>query len=143
MSSRSTARTGGSAPPQTLADSAVFFAAVESFVRAHANIDASHPINTALAALGACNSLQTMFVVPLKERIFNLESVLQWALFLMVASSQESSPFPPKSFSVQAAMEITAQLYDLGIDEMVWTHFEAPDDEDEDDGEEDEVDEAG
>lgn len=130
-----------------IADRVELFHAIDGFVRGNCNFESSIPVNIAIEDIGKCGSLQAAFMIPLQRQLFNMEAALRWALFLVVApegaEKEGDEPFD-EEFSSQDALLLIAQVYDIGVQEMVWDHFE-PDDEDEDEDEdgEDGEDDAG
>lgn len=111
----------------------VLFDAIANFVRSNCNFESSIPINAALDEMFVCNDLQTMFAIPLQHKLFNMESSLKWVLFLSISNeravSEGDKPFT--EFSSQAALMLISQVYDISIQENIWTHFENSDDEEE------------
>lgn len=116
------------------------FHAIDGFIRANCNFESSIPINAAIDEIGESVTLQDVFTAPLQRQLFNMDSALRWVLFLTVApervEKEGDTPFAPGSFSSQEALTLVSQIYDIGVQETVWEHFESEDeDEDEDDGE--------
>jgi hypothetical protein len=124
------------------------FHAIDGFIRANCNFESSVPVNAAITEIGTSESLQDAFMIPLQRQLFNLDAALRWVLFLTIAperaEKEGDAPFAPGSFSCQEALALVSQVYDIGVQESIWEHFEDDDDEDdEDDEEEDEEDDSG
>lgn len=104
------------------------FGAVDGFIRSNCNFESSVPVNAAIDAIGSATSLQDVFAAPLQRQLFNMDSSLRWALFLTVAperaENEGDAPFAPESFSSQEALTLVSQVYDIGVQESVWEHFE-------------------
>jgi len=124
------------------------FHAIDGFIRANCNFESSVPVNAAITEIGTSESLQDAFMIPLQRQLFNLDAALRWVLFLTIAperaEKEGDAPFAPGSFSCQEALALVSQVYDIGVQESIWEHFEEDDDdEDDDDEEEDEEDDSG
>lgn len=126
---------------------AALYDAVESFVRVNCHVESSILINAALADLGLCRDLNELFSTPIRRQLFSMSVAQNWVLFLRNAparAAQEDggAPFSDASpFDTVEAMTLLESVYDIGVQEAVWDHFEE-DDEDED-GDEDEGEDAG
>ncbi len=112
--------------------------AVEKFIRANCNIESSVPIAATMDDIAQARTLQDVFMAPIQHQLFGMDAALRWVLFLSVASEEDENGNLPygKRFSCRTAMSTVAQVYDIGVQDAVWEHFE--DDEDEDDEDEDE-----
>lgn len=123
------------------------FHAIDGFIRANCNFESSVPVNAAITEIGTSESLQDAFMIPLQRQLFNLDAALRWVLFLTIAperaEKEGDAPFAPGSFSCQEALTLVSQVYDIGVQESIWEHFEEDDDEEDDDEEEDEEDDSG
>jgi hypothetical protein len=123
------------------------FHAIDGFIRANCNFESSVPVNAAITEIGTSESLQDAFMIPLQRQLFNLDAALRWVLFLTIAperaEKEGDSPFAPGSFSCQDALTLVSQVYDIGVQESIWEHFEDDDEDDEDDEEEDEEGDSG
>lgn len=122
-----------------LADHAILNRAVESFIRDHCCFESMVAINEAIDDIGKCVDVQSAFAVPLRHKLFSMDAALRWVLFLAMAPDRAvqegDSPFSNDTeFSTQTALDLVATVYDLGVQETVWDHFE-PDEEGEDDEE--------
>ena len=131
-------------PPNALATPDAYeslFHAIDGFIRANCNFESSVPVNAAITEIGTSASLQDAFMIPLQRQLFNLDSALRWVLFLTIAperaEKEGDAPFAPGSFSCQEALALVSQVYDIGVQESVWEHFEDDDDEDDDEDDED------
>ncbi|MFA6166483.1 MAG: hypothetical protein WC700_07710 [Gemmatimonadaceae bacterium] len=115
-------------------------AAVESFVQSNTNFESSTMLKPVVDDLKACTDLNQLFILPLRQRIFSFSSALVWVVFLKnmpCAVEDEAPPFSAAvEFSADKALETIASVYDLGMQEAVWDHFEDSDDEDSDDEDE-------
>jgi hypothetical protein len=125
----------------SLASHEALFRAVEGFVNANRNFESTILVETAIDDIGKSTTLQGAFMVPLQRQLFNMDSALRWILFLTVAperaEKEGDAPFAPGSFSSQEALGLVTQVYDLGVQETVWEHFDDDDDEDDEDDDED------
>ena len=123
----------------------VLFGAVEGFLSANCNFESSVPVKAALEELGKSTTLEEAFMTPLQRQLFGMDSALRWVLFLTVApgraEKEGDAAFAAGNFSPQGALTLVSQVYDIGVQEAVWDHFEG--DEDEDDDEDDEDSEGG
>jgi hypothetical protein len=112
------------------------FHAIDGFIRANCNFESSVPVNAAIDDIGKSTSLQEAFTTPLQRQLFNMDSALRWVLFLAVAperaEKEGDAPFAPGSFSSQEALALVSQVYDIGVQETVWEHFEPEEDEEDD-----------
>jgi len=134
----------GGAPPAhlggggaALGDHVLLSCAVESFVRDNNNFESSLALNAALDDMNTSSDLQTLFEVPLRHKLFAMEGALRWVLFLRVAPERAvkegDAPFSAEiEFSPGGALDLIAQVYDVGLQEAAWDHFEPDSDEDED-----------
>lgn len=116
-----------------LAAHEALFHAIDGFIRANCNFESSVPVNAAIDEIGKSATLQGAFTTPLQHQLFNMDSALRWVLFLAVAperaEKEGDAPFAPGSFSSQDALTLISQVYDIGVQETVWEHFE-PEEED-------------
>jgi hypothetical protein len=120
----------------------VLYYAVEGFIRGNSNFESSGPVNDLVDEIGKCCRFEEVFAMPIQHKIFTMEVALRWALFLGTAPARAieegDSPFSPnKGFDANEAIYLIASVYDVGLQEAVWEHFEDEDDDDEDDDEED------
>jgi len=130
----------------TLAAHPILSRAIEEFVRENANFESSLAINGAIDELNQSFDLQTVFATPLSHKLFPMDAALRWVLFLTLAPGRavqegdtEFSAEVPR-FLPEDALNLLAGVYDVGVQEAVWNHFDAALD-DEGDDEEDEEDE--
>jgi hypothetical protein len=123
-------------PPQELVSHEALFHAIEGFVRSNCNFESSVPIEAALDEIGQSITLQDTFTIPLQRQLFNMDSALRWVLFLTIAPDRAEKEgdalFAPGSFSSQEALALISQVYDIGVQDAVWEHFEEDDEDDED-----------
>jgi hypothetical protein len=139
-------KTKKSAAHGSLADCPAFHAAIEEFVRANNHFDSSYPVNAALEEMAKCHSFAEVFALPLQHKLFTMEVALHWALFLKLAPDRAAEEGDTSTlagnFSADDAFDKIASIYDIGVQNAVWEHFEADDDDDEDaeDDEEDDDD---
>jgi hypothetical protein len=118
------------AGPICLKDCEGFLPAVESFVRANSAFESSLPVDSAVADLMPCTTLDQVFEAPLRRQLFTIDAALRWVLFLSLAApsgeddegadARFSADTP---FSALAALRLIGEVYDLGADEIVWSHF--------------------
>lgn len=126
-------RTASRAAP-TLESQVPLLAAVDSFIRSNANFESSVPINTALDEMKACTSVQQLFTIPLRHQLISMDAALHWALFLeatcgaQVAQARSGAAW--SNFAVKDALALLCEVYDTGVQEAIWDHFEVADDED-------------
>jgi hypothetical protein len=136
-----TAPREASTGPLRLADRPAFFNAIDNFVRANTNFESSVPLNAAIDELENATRLQDIFQQPLQRQLFSFEAALRWALFMAVAPDhavKEGDPEFTDSFSVQDAMVLITQVYDIAVQDHVWEHFEDDEEDESDEGDEDE-----
>jgi len=117
--------------------------AAGEFVRANSSFESSVLINSAIDALGTTTDLNSAFLVPLQYRLFTMDAALHWALFLANAPDRAvregDAPFSLDApFDANGALSGIASVYDVGVQMVVWEHFEC-DSEDEDGSENDEA----
>jgi len=143
-SSKSKSKSGGSsgaaAPATPLRDHEELTLAIESFLRENTNFESSIPVNGALDAIAPLTTLQEVFTLPLQRQLLGLEGALKWALFLSLAGARAvdagDAPYSAAApFSAAAALTLIAQVYDLGVSEVVDAHFEDSDYESESESE--------
>jgi len=129
-----------------LATHEMLFHAIEGFIRSNSNFESSVPVNAAIDEIGKSMSLQEAFTIPLQRQLFNLDSALRWILFLTIAperaEKEGDASFAPGSFSSQDSLTLISQVYDIGVQDAVWEHFEDEDEDEDDDDEDEEADEA-
>lgn len=110
------------------------FRAIEGFFRSNCNFESSVPVNAAIDVVGNATSLQDVFASPLQRQLFGMDAALRWVLFLTVAPERAETdgdaPFASGSFSSQEALTLVSQVYDIGLQESVWEHFEEEAEED-------------
>jgi hypothetical protein len=124
-------------PESKLEGSPILFQAIESFVRENTIIESSIPIEAAIGELAQCVDMMSVFTVPLQRGLFGMDSALRWLLFLTVApvkavsESYDDPPFSSETpLSVQTALTLLTQVYDLGVQEAALDHFEEDESED-------------
>ena len=129
-----------SAAPQvpvliTLEAQSILLVGVESFIRSNANFESSVPINTALEEMKACTNVQQLFTIPLRHQLISMDAALHWALFLEVICGSQNSEVQSRTgtawtnFAVKDALALMCEVYDVGVQEAVWDHFEAVEDD--------------
>lgn len=118
--------------------------AIESFLRENTNFESSVPVNSAVDAMAALTDIQEVFMLPLQRQLLNMDGALRWALFLALAPARAEEcgdrPFSAAPFSADAAMALISSVYDLGVGDAVYAHFEEESD-DESDASEKQIDE--
>ena len=122
----------------TLKDRPNLFNAIDSFIRANTNFESSVPVNAVIDDMDKCTRLQEIFQSPLQRQLFNMDAALRWALFMRCAPKralEEGDPAYTDRFDVEAAIDLIAQVYDIGVQEHVWEHFEIDSDDDEEEEE--------
>jgi hypothetical protein len=109
------------------------FAAIEGFVGSNGTFESSAATETVLAEIGDCRGLDEAFEVPIAHKLFAMDAALRWALFLGAAPAraEKKGDAAPPPFSYEAAMRLIGRVYDLGMDDAVWVHFEDEEEEDE------------
>jgi hypothetical protein len=132
-----------SAPTGALVEHEALYHAAEGFIRENSNFESSTAINTAIEELAQTTTLMDLFQLPLQHKLFNLDAALRWALFLSVAPARAveegDAPFSKNAFNADVALALVAGVYDIGIQEVAWVHFEAEDDDEEGEDDEEEV----
>ena len=124
-----------------LGDCAQLARAIKAFVEETTDLESSVPIADAVKTLNLCTKMNDVFLVPLRRQLFGLNDALTWAFFLSHAGAHAVSKGDPEfsagaPFSVLAAHAAAAEVYDLGMQGAVWSHFESDDEEDEEEDEE-------
>ncbi len=106
-------------------------AAIESFVRSNCNFESSVPVTAALTELGQCVTLQQAFAVPLARQLFAMDAALRWVFFLSTAPQRavEEGDESAGPFMADEALSLIASVYDVGADDVVYSHFDDSDDE--------------
>lgn len=120
-----------------LNEHAELFHAIENFIRANSNFESSIPVNTTIEMLGDCTTLQDVFTLVLRRQLLNMDGALRWAFFLSLAPARAENdgdrPFSGASpFSVSSAFSLVASVYDIGVSEAIYDHFEYETDSDSD-----------
>jgi hypothetical protein len=131
MSSAAAARNPAAAP--TLADCPRLFHAADGFIRGNTNFESSIAINMVVDEAATCTGYSELFQTPLRHKLFTVDAALRWALFLSVSGARAieegDAPFAPTApFNVAAALTLIGQIYDVGLQEIAWDHFEADED---------------
>jgi hypothetical protein len=125
----------GKVPAPELVTCVSLFRAIDGFVRTNANFESSIPVNLALEEIGKSVSLQEAFAIPLQRQLFNMDSALRWVLFMTVApersESEGDAPFSDGGFSSREGLVLIKQIYDIGVQDAVWEHFEDETDDEE------------
>lgn len=122
--------------------------AIDSFIRSNSNFESSLVINAAIDEIEQCDSLQSVFSVPLQHKLLTLDSALKWAFFLTIIipnlitvpedgeeDDEETTEFNTKLtefdiFSSNDALKLIASVYDLGVQETVLCHIDDGSDSD-------------
>jgi hypothetical protein len=127
-------------PRGGLAEQEALFRAISSYVRSNTNFESSIPTDAAIEEIGNCLTLGEAFRIPLQRQIFSMDSALRWVLFLGAAPTRAEEegdqPLTGKAFSPAEALDLITQVYDLGMQEAVWDHFEVDEDDEEEEDEE-------
>lgn len=135
------AATPETATGKTVAENADLEAALRKFWTANSAVESSALIDRAVADSAAIESSQALFPIPIQNGILSMEGALKWVLFLKALSTLEAADAAfDRTFSADAAMDLVVKVFDLGLQDEVWEHFEDDDDEDEDDDEDDDDD---
>jgi hypothetical protein len=120
----------------------VLFAAIEGFTRGNCNFESSIPVNLAVEEMGKCTSIKEVFAIPLQRQLFSMDSALRWTFFLNIAppraEKEGDSPFADDGFSSNDAFTLISQVYDIGVQDAIWEHFEDEDSEESEESESDE-----
>jgi hypothetical protein len=125
---------------RALADHALLYEAVESFVQARCHVESSVLIDSALEDLGKCRDLNELFSTPLRRQLFSMSAAQDWLLFLRNAPARAADEDGTEIFSeaspfdVEEALTLLEGVFDLGMQAVVWEHF-GDDGDDGDDGE--------
>lgn len=124
------------APAQiTLEEQSTLMVGVDSFVRSNANFESSIPIDSALEEMKACTGAQQLFTIPLRHQLFSMDAALHWALFLEAicggADAQPRTGTAWTDFSAKDALALLCTVYDVGVQEAIWDHFESVEDDEE------------
>lgn len=143
MAKKHAAPPPAAAPP--LSEYPALFEAAGSFVRTNSQFESSVAIEAVVREVGLCTDAQAAFATPLSHKLFSMDAALRWALFLAVAperAAQEGDALAgeaalPWRLQLAEAFGLVAAVYDLSVQDAVWTHFE-DDDEDDDEEEDDE-----
>ena len=124
------------ASKKSIASYEVLMGAIEGFVRTNANFESSIPVDAALEEIGSCTSLQDAFAVPLQRQLFGMDAALRLVLFLTLAPERGAEEGgAPAAFAATEALSLVAQVYDIGVQDTVWEHFDVDDDDDQVDDE--------
>ena len=127
-----------------LRDCPILAYAVNNFIEANCSFRSSVVIAQAQEACAACPGWGDLFIAPLQQKVFTLETALGWALFLRLAKARSieegDEPFPGE-FDANEALTMLASVYDTGAQELVYAHFEGDEDEDSDDEDSDDEEE--
>jgi len=104
--------------------------AVDGFIRGNTNFESSIAINTVADEAAACATHRALFETPLRHKLFTIDAALRWALFLSVAGgraeAEGDAPFSAAApFLVHEALALVGGIYDVGLQEIAWDHFEA------------------
>lgn len=129
-------------PRCELKERLIFASAVENFVRSNSNFESSVPVTTCVEELLNVSSVQDIFTVPIRHRLFTFNSALLWVMFLTLAPGRAvvegEQQFASGGFSTKESLKLIASVYDNGVQKHVWEHFE---DDDDSSDEEEEMDE--
>jgi len=138
--------TKGAAETQ-LGDHDLLFNAIDSFVAANLNFESSVPCDKLMVALEKCTTIHAVFEEPLRHGLFSMDVALRWLLFLSVAPAhaveEGDEPFAPDTLDLYEALKRISGVYDLGMQEAVFAHFEDDDEDDDEDEDEEEGEEEG
>ena len=117
-----------------------FYDASESFIRENSIFESSMVIKEVCASIKKTVNINEVFKIPLQYKIFNLEGTLRWLLFLYHApcwAQRKGDKTFSECLNLSIALSLTVQVYDLGVKEVVETHFEDEEDDEEEDNEKD------
>ena len=125
----------------SLQDHSQLSAAVKSFISSGANFESTTFVDSVIAETDAATDLMTVFALPLQHRLMSFDTALRWTMFLSVAPLKAidlgDKPFSAHlPFSAGDALNIIAQVFDRGIQDCAYVHFDEDEDEDEDEVEE-------
>jgi hypothetical protein len=139
----STAKAGTAKKLVKLAEMPILTHAIESFIQDNTNSESSIPINDAIEDMSQCTDLMAVFTAPLQRQLLDLDGALHWILFLSQAPARaiaDGDAAFPEPLPVADALALAVRVYDIGVQNAVWEHFEADDDDesDEDDAEDEE-----
>lgn len=112
-------------------------AAVKSFIDSNSNFESSVPVDSAIAEISNMTDLMSVFALPLQHRLFSFDTALRWVLFLSVAPEKAvtlgDEQFSPHcQFSAEGALSIITQVFDRGIQDCVYDHFDEEEDDEDD-----------
>lgn len=104
---------------------------IKAFLFENSTIDASAPIDEAYAAIEGSVKLNDVFLIPILNRLLNMDGALRFALFLQAATapkSAEARQEPPfkgaTKFSAATALGAIIGHFDLGVQSAVFDLLE-------------------
>lgn len=117
--------------------------AVRSFLEANSVVESTALIEQAVVALDGCVSSDEAFPVPISCGLLSMSGALSWALLLSVLSRAEievdaspdvaaeaSAPSFDRTFDANAALKLIEEVFDKGVQDVVWDHFDESEDDD-------------
>jgi len=114
-----------------LIDHEFLYCAVDSFLRENGRFESTVAITAAVDAAAKCETVMDLFAVPIKQKLFLMETSLLWAFFLSLAGGRAvadgDQPFADEKAFAELparAFGLIAGVYDIGVQEKVWDHFE-------------------
>ena len=134
------------AAARTLESDEILFGAIENFIRENAVFESSIPINAAIEEMAACTDLQSVFLVPISRQLLSMEGALLWIHFLVMApehaaeeaaADEGNGGAPFGELDAVQAHKTLSNIYDVGAETNVWTHFDSDFDDDDDDSDAD------
>lgn len=114
-----------------------FVETVQRWIETHTSFESSTPIASAMTEIKSAKTLNDVFVIPLQRQLLGLDSALKFMLFLSLGApkilEESDTPDIKAEFSVTTAFETITQVFDLGINEIVWDFVHSGGDGDSDD----------
>jgi len=130
------------APPSSLAALAPdLLEAADSFIRHNSNFESSIVQQRVVANVGAASDAMHAFAIPIQEAILTMDSALRWLMFWWTAiENKETGDLPVDDFTINGAMTIISQVYDIAYQDQILQHFEVESDDEGDDSDTDDED---
>jgi hypothetical protein len=115
--------------------------AIEGFVAANSTFQSTTVITSVMEKIAQLNSADDIFKLPIKEKIFDMNTALLWQQFIHIGLRKmaEELKYNSFEFDVSKSSDFISQVYDRATEDSIWCHINGDEDEgDEGDEEENE-----
>jgi hypothetical protein len=98
--------------------------AVKSFIEENASFQSGPAIEITLDKMAKTSDVNDMFMVPMKEKMLDMQGALVWVMFISVGLRKlaDEISFDGFKFDSNAAIKLIGEVYDRDAESSIWAH---------------------